>query len=54
MGIAIPRPQMRAKERRTVEANLKRHHELTKEYEAQGMTRQDASEKALKEMRAGQ
>lgn len=53
MGIAIPRPQMRKKERRTIEANLARHHDLMKKYEADGLDREAASEKAMQELKAG-
>jgi hypothetical protein len=52
MGIVIPRPPMRGKERRTIEANLKRHHELMKQFEAEGLDRNEASSKAMQAMKA--
>jgi hypothetical protein len=39
MGIAIPRPQMRSRERRSLEWSLRRHNELTRQFEADGMSR---------------
>lgn len=46
MGLAIPRPSMRAKESRTITARLKEHYRLWKKFEAEGMEREAASEKA--------
>lgn len=51
MGIIIPRPPMRAKERRTIEANLKRHHELMLKHEAAGLIRAEASAAAYRELK---
>ena len=42
MGISIPRPQMRATERRHTEELLRRHAEFMRRFEAEGMTRSDA------------
>ena len=53
MGIAIPRPQMRKKERRTIEENLKRHWDLMNKYILDGLPRDEASAKAMKELKAG-
>ncbi len=46
MGIIKPRPAMRAKERRTVEETLRHHAELMKRFEADGLSRDEASHKA--------
>lgn len=48
MGIAIPRPQMRSRERRNIEARLRRHAELMRELEERGMPRRDASSEAMR------
>lgn len=53
MGIVIPRPQMRSKERRTIEGHMKRHYELMKEYEAKGLSKAEASAAAMKDLKAG-
>jgi hypothetical protein len=50
MGIAIPRPQMRSRERRNIEARLRRHAELMRELEERGMTRKDASSEAMRKL----
>lgn len=49
MGIIIPRPAMRSKERRQIEEN---HHELTNKYILEGLPRDEASAKAREDMRA--
>ena len=46
MGIAVPRPAMRAQGRRFLERRLARHAELMKQFVAEGMSRDDASRKA--------
>lgn len=53
MGIAVPRPQMRSKERRKTEELLRRHAELTRQFEAEGMSREDASRRAFYLVKAG-
>lgn len=50
MGIAIPRPQMRQRERRIIEATMARHSELMTKFEADGMSRQEASAKAYEQV----
>jgi hypothetical protein len=50
MGIIIPRPPMRKAERRRVQMHLARHSALMRAYEAQGMTREQASAAALRQM----
>ena len=46
MGIAIPRPQMRAKERKRIVARMKTHFDMMRRFEAMGIPTQSASEKA--------
>ena len=46
MGIAIPRPQMRSRERRKIEANLARHNELMQGFIKEGFGRDEASSRA--------
>jgi len=53
MGIAIPRPQMRKRERRQIEERLRRHAELTRQFESEGMTREEASRRAFYLVKAG-
>src|SRR5215207_7379522 len=48
MGLAIPRPAMRQGEERHTRARLHRHVELTAEFQAQGMSREEASKKAFR------
>lgn len=50
-GIIIPRPAIRNKERRVIDSMLKRHKELTDRYMAQGMSKTDASAKAMQAVR---
>lgn len=50
-GIIIPRPSIRNKERRVIDSMLKRHKELTDRYMAQGMSKTDASAKAMQAVR---
>lgn len=52
MGLAVPRPAMRARERRTIEANLRLHAAAMKELQAAGMSRDEASRAALILVRA--
>ena len=52
MGIAIPRPQMRAKERRIIEHRMRRHSQLMKQFQEQGMSPTEASTKAYDIVRA--
>jgi hypothetical protein len=47
MGLAIPRPAMRQGEERKVRARLVRHSELTAQFVAEGMSRDEASKKAF-------
>jgi len=49
MGIAIPRPIMGSAEIRTVTNRLALHAKLMAQYEAEGMTRAEASKKAFTE-----
>lgn len=51
MGIVIPRPPMRARERRTIEAQLNYHHDLMTKFIADGMSREDASAKAYEQVK---
>lgn len=53
MGIAIPRPQMRSRERRRVEEVLRHHAELMRRLEAEGMTREEASRRAFFLVKSG-
>ena len=46
MGIVVPRPQMRSKERRTIEFRLRRHADLMKDFQEQGLSPTEASSKA--------
>jgi len=52
MGIFNPRPQMRKRERRVIEARLARHAELMREHESAGMSREDASRQAMRDLLA--
>jgi hypothetical protein len=47
MGLAIPRPAMRKGEERQVRARLTRHVELTAQFQAEGLSRDEASKKAF-------
>jgi hypothetical protein len=47
MGIAIPRPAMRAREARITHQRLKRHSELMSQFITEGLSRDDASKKAF-------
>jgi hypothetical protein len=47
MGLAIPRPAMRKGEERKVRARLQRHVELTAQFQAEGLSRDEASKKAF-------
>jgi hypothetical protein len=53
MGIVVPRPQMRGKEARTIEANIRRHIDLTQKYQAEGMSKEAASRKSYEEIKSG-
>jgi hypothetical protein len=48
MGIIIPRPPMRKREARHIEARLRRHAEIMRELEAAGMDRSAASSEAMR------
>lgn len=48
MGTTIPRPAMRARERRTIEANLRAHAEFMRQLEAEGWEREAASKEAMR------
>ena len=51
MGIVVPRPQMRSRERRTIEARLRYHHDLMTKFESEGMSREAASDKAFAQIK---
>jgi hypothetical protein len=48
MTIVVPRPQMRRRERRNIEARLRRHAEFMAALEKQGMPRKEASSEAMR------
>ena len=50
MGLAIPRPAMRAAERRKLEERLRKHATLTEKFKAQGLTPEESSAKAYEEV----
>lgn len=50
MGIIVPRPAMRSKERRAINEHLRRHGELMKQYLADGLSRTEASAKAYEDL----
>lgn len=47
MGIVVPRPAMRGRERRAKENRLRLHAEFTRRLEAEGMAREEASRRAF-------
>lgn len=51
MGIVIPRPAMRQKERLKIADRLKRYDELLAAYIASGMSKESASRKAYEEVK---
>ena len=51
MGIVVPRPQMRSKERRTIEARLRYHSDLMAKFQAEGMSPTDASTRAYEQLK---
>lgn len=53
MGISNPRPAMRRRERKRTEAALRDHADFMSRFQAQGMTREEASREALRMVRAG-
>jgi transcription elongation factor Elf1 len=50
-GIVNPRPAMRRREERNIYDSLKRHKELMDKYVAEGMSPEDASKKAMDEIK---
>lgn len=53
MGIAIPRPAMRGRERRAKEVRLRRHAEFMRRLVALGFDREEASRRAFFMIKAG-
>jgi hypothetical protein len=53
MGITIPRPAMRKRERRIVEDRLRLHAEFMRRLEELGFSREDASRRAFQMIKTG-
>lgn len=51
MGLVRPRPAIRSKQIRIIQARLADHHALMTQYEADGMPRDEASKKAYDEVK---
>ena len=50
MGIVRPRPAIRSRQIRIIQARLADHYALMAQYEAEGMPRDEASKKAMAEV----
>lgn len=52
MGIIIPRPPMRSREKRIIRRRLKLHAELMAKYQTEGMSKEAASKRAYADVMA--